>query len=419
MENTLLRTYDLAMPLVRLRNCSKGYPLPSSGFGNLRNIWSFLTKKVDMPSFYAVHEINLTINRGESVGLIGENGAGKSTLLKIIAGVVRPTSGTVEVNARIGALLELGAGFHPEHTGRENIWLAATLMGMTSAEIRENINDIIGFADIGEHIDRPIKHYSSGMVVRLGFAIVTAMRPDLLITDEVLAVGDEAFQKKCIRWMESYLSNGGTLMLCSHSMYHIQKLCSKALWLKDGRAHLSGDAMDVTQEYLAYFEEKDSDLKTKALHGEMTAQSAAAHGEAYSMLAVRMEDSCGRVVSHIEYGDDVYIKGSIYSPDGRVPVVAIGVLKADGTPVYATSSEMDRFKPYLLAGANQFGFTVHFKRLPLLPGRYILRAHAMDPEAMRLFDPLEYNFKVSGNLRDMGVCYLEHAWRDESQNHLS
>ena len=279
MENTLLRTYDLAMPLVRLRNCSKGYPLPNSGFGNLKNIWSYLTKKVDIPSFYAVHEINLAINRGESVGLIGENGAGKSTLLKIIAGVVRPTSGTIELNARIGALLELGAGFHPDHTGRENIWLAATLMGMTGAEIRENINDIIMFADIGEHIDRPIKHYSSGMVVRLGFAIVTAMRPDLLITDEVLAVGDEAFQKKCIRWMESYLSNGGTLMLCSHSMYHIEKLCGKALWLKDGRARLFGDAMDVTQEYLAYFEEKDGGLKAKTMHGEMTVQSAASHGE--------------------------------------------------------------------------------------------------------------------------------------------
>ncbi|MGQ9811817.1 MAG: ABC transporter ATP-binding protein [Dissulfurimicrobium sp.] len=377
-----------------------------------------MTKKVDILSFYAVHEINLAINKGESLGLIGENGAGKSTLLKIIAGVVRPTSGTIELNGRVGALLELGAGFHPDHTGRENIWLAATLMGMTSAEIKEKINDIITFADIGEHIDRPIKYYSSGMIVRLGFAIVTAMRPDLLITDEVLAVGDEAFQKKCIRWMESYLSDGGTLMLCSHSMYHIQKLCSKALWLKNGRVRLFGDAMDVTQEYLAYFEEKDSNLKAKSLQGEMTAQSAAAQGEAYSMLAVQMEDTCGRVVSEVEYGNDVYVKGNIYSSDGRAPVVAIGILKANGVPIYATSSEVDGFKPYPLAGSNQFGFTVHFKRLPLLPGRYILRAHAMDPEAMRLFDPLEYHFKVSGNLRDMGVCYLEHAWRDESQGLL-
>ena len=129
------------------------------------------------------------------------------------------------------------------------------------------------------------------------------------------------------------------------------------------------------------------------------------------MLSVQMEDSCGMVVSDVEYGDDVYVKGRIYSPDGRVPVVAIGILKADGTPVYATSSEIDGFKPYILDGSNMFGFTVHFKRLPLLPGRYILRAHAMDPEAMRLFDPLEYHFKVFGNLRDMGVCYLEHAWR--------
>ncbi|MGC9021733.1 MAG: ABC transporter ATP-binding protein [Dissulfurimicrobium sp.] len=372
-----------------------------------------MTGRGDIPSFYAVHGIDLDISKGESIGLIGENGAGKSTLLKIIAGVVRPTSGTVEVNARIGALLELGAGFHPEQTGRENIRLAATLMGMTSAEIRESIDDIIEFADIGDHIDRPIKHYSSGMVVRLGFAIVTAMRPDLLITDEVLAVGDESFQKKCIRWMESYLSGGGTLMLCSHGMYHIQKLCRKALWLKDGKAHMFGDAMEVTQSYLAYFEEMERGCKEKTGPEELGVRKASIYDDVYSVLEVHMEDAYGKIVYDIRHGDDVTVRGVVYSPDGRTPVVAIGILRADGTPVYATSTEIDGSEPYILSNPGRFGFSIYFKKLPLLPGRYILRAHAMDPEAMRLFDPLECPFRVLGDIRDMGICYLEHVWRHE------
>ena len=157
--------------------------------------------------------------------MIGENGAGKSTLLKIVAGVIPPTRGRVTVNGRVGALLELGSGFHPEYTGLANIDLAAALLGLAPAEIAAKRDEIIAFADIGEHINDPIKHYSSGMVVRLGFAVATTLAPDVLITDEVLAVGDESFQKKCVAWMEHYLGGGGTLLLCSHSMYHVQKLC--------------------------------------------------------------------------------------------------------------------------------------------------------------------------------------------------
>ena len=175
------------------------------------------------------------LTRGESLGVIGENGAGKSTLLKIIAGVIQPTRGTVAVNGRVGALLELGSGFHPDYTGLANIDLAAALLGLTPREIAAKRDEIIAFADIGEHIHDPIKHYSSGMVVRLGFAVATALAPDVLITDEVLAVGDESFQKKCIAWMERYLADGGTLLLCSHSMYHVQKLCRERA-VAQGRA---------------------------------------------------------------------------------------------------------------------------------------------------------------------------------------
>ena len=404
-----MSTNDSVKPLVRLNDCSKGYLLYNSKLGNLKATWSLLTHGRNIPNFYALKGINLDIYAGESIGLIGENGAGKSTLLKIISGVVRPTSGTVEVNTKIGALLELGAGFNPDYTGRENIWLSATLMGMSRREIDEKISDIIAFADIGEHIDRPIKHYSSGMVVRLGFAIVTAVRPDLLITDEVLAVGDEAFQKKCIKWMESYLSGGGTLMLCSHGMYHVQKLCRKALWLKDGEAYLFGDAIDVTHEYLAYFEEKGLKAKQKDDTKFLDNNNASCE-DVYAVKRLTIEDSAGLPISVIRHGDDVYVRGEIRSPDGRTPVVAIGVMRTDGTPIYGTSSEVDGFRPSLLNDAGMFGFTLCFKRMPLLPGRYVLRAHAMDPEGMRLFDPMEYSFQVQGSSREIGICRMEHIW---------
>ncbi|MDQ3028061.1 MAG: ABC transporter ATP-binding protein, partial [Pseudomonadota bacterium] len=245
-----------AEALIRLEGVTKDYPKISTSGERLRTLAALLFRRQDMPHFRALEGVDLEVVRGQSVGIIGENGAGKSTLLKIVAGVVRPTQGRVAVNARVGALLELGSGFHPEYTGRENIYLSSALMGQSRRAVRDKIDSIIAFADIGSHIDEPVKHYSSGMAVRLGFAVATAMSPEVLITDEVLAVGDESFQKKCVAWLERYLADGGTLLLCSHSMFHIQTLCSRALWIHQGRVRMAGSSFDVTREYLTYHEEK-------------------------------------------------------------------------------------------------------------------------------------------------------------------
>ena len=184
-----------AATLIRLAGVTKDYPKIATGAQRLRTLAALLLRSGDMPHFRALEAVDLELRQGQSLGIIGENGAGKSTLLKIIAGVVRPSAGTVQVNGRVGALLELGSGFHPDYTGRENIHLSSALMGLSRDAVRDRIGSIIEFADIGEHIDEPIKHYSSGMVVRLGFAVATALEPQVLITDEVLAVGDESFQK--------------------------------------------------------------------------------------------------------------------------------------------------------------------------------------------------------------------------------
>ncbi len=386
--------------LVRLAAITKDYPKVATDADRLRTLASLLLRRSDGPHFRALEDIDLEVRAGESVGLIGENGAGKSTLLKIIAGVVRPTRGTVAVQGRVSALLELGSGFHPDYTGRENIFLSSALMGLSRREARDKVDAIIDFADIGTHIDEPIKHYSSGMVVRLGFAVATAMRPELLITDEVLAVGDESFQKKCIQWLQHYLEGGGTLLLCSHSMYHVQTLCRKALWIHHGRARAFGESFDVTREYLTYHEEKrrKDDAPPATIPGNMPRIESA-----------WIEGADGERRATFRQGDTLVVQGSAYEPDGRSPVLLFGIVRADGTPVYGSPTSESGFVPQATS-ENRFAFAVRFDSLALLPGKYMLRLHALDPEGLRLFDTVENEFVVTGETRDFGLVRLQHQW---------
>jgi lipopolysaccharide transport system ATP-binding protein len=385
--------------LVRLQGISKRYPRTGTSADRLRTLWALVSRRGGVPAYEVLQDISLEVRRGESFGIIGENGAGKSTLLKVIAGVVKPTAGRMETHGRIGALLELGAGFHPDYTGRENIRLAAALMGLSRAEIAAKIPGIVEFADVGDYIDQPIKHYSSGMVVRLGFALVTALEPDILITDEVLAVGDESFQRRCIAWMESYLGSGGTLLLCSHGMFHIQKLCKNACWIHHGRMQRYGDAFEVSQEYLAYHERK-------LAKGGLDESTLAVE---YRICALRIEDELGRSRSMFEMGEGLRVCGQLCSPDGRPPVILIGMVRADGAPVYGVTSDTDGFVPNRLEG-QRFGFSILFQNPSLLAGEYRVRAHAMDPEGLRLFDTLEEPIRILGQTRELGFCRLQHRW---------
>jgi lipopolysaccharide transport system ATP-binding protein len=388
-------------PLLALDHVGKDYAKVDTRGGQLRLVFDLLRGAGAAHVFRALDDVSFSLQPGESLGVIGENGAGKSTLLKIVAGVVPPTRGTVQVNGRVGALLELGSGFHPDYSGLANIDLAAALLGLGPEEVAAKRDEIVAFADIGEHIQDPIKHYSSGMVVRLGFAVATALRPHILITDEVLAVGDESFQKKCIAWMEEYLSEGGTLLLCSHSMYHIQKLCRHALWLRDGKTESYGPAMEVTQAYLAYHEEKTARSR------KPIAQADAHAGGAYAVQTLTVEPS-----DVVAQGDSITIRGEVFSPDGRAPSVLVGVVRADGTPVYGVATDMDKVTPRKLAH-DRFAFSITLADLPLLPGKYMLRAHAMDPEGVRLFDHVERPIVVTGDSRELGLVRLQHRWNDD------
>jgi ABC-type polysaccharide/polyol phosphate transport system ATPase subunit len=210
-----------------------------------------LQRRVVHNEFWALREVSLEVQRGETFGLIGRNGAGKSTLLKVISRVMRPTSGRVIVRGRVAPLLELGAGFHPELTGRENVYLNGTLLGMSTAEIDRLFPEIVDFAEIGDFIDAPLRTYSTGMGARLGFAVATARRPDILLIDEVLSVGDMGFQEKCKARIDTYRRQGPTILLVAHSPTLIREVCERAVWLDGGRVCSYGVVDHVVDTYIA------------------------------------------------------------------------------------------------------------------------------------------------------------------------
>lgn len=395
----------MAKLLLSAESLSKSYPVITKGRDRTRALWDLLRGREVGKRIEVLRDISLKVQAGSSLALVGENGAGKSTLLKIVTGVIKPTTGRVTVNGNVGALLELGAGFHPDHTGRENLYLAGALMGLSRQDVKRKMEAIQDFSEIGRYMDEPVKHYSSGMVVRLGFALVAATSPDLLITDEVLAVGDESFQRKCIRWMEAYLENGGTLLMVSHSMYHVQKLCSQAIWLHDGSMRQYGDPNEVTQAYLAYHEKKRAAAKAEE------SEAGLRPNHDYEVLECWLN---GEVQASVTEGSDLVVEGVVFSRDQREPKVAFGVLRADGTAVYTTTNVHAGVALTPIA-KDRYRFRLELPDLQLLPGHYEFRLHVMDPEAMRLYPPLSRSLIIKGETLDYGLVRLQHRWLKADQ----
>jgi len=236
--------------IVHLEDVSVRYRVPTERIGTFKEYMILrLKRKIQMRTFWAVKDINLNVRRGEVFGFIGDNGAGKSTLLKVVARVLRPTKGRIVVKGRVAPLLELGAGFHTELTGKENIFLNGSLLGYSHDEMQEKYRQIVDFSELGEFIDAPIRTYSTGMYARLGFSVATAHEPDVLIVDEVLGVGDESFQKKCQDRITQFRQNGTTILFVSHSMATIESMCQRVAWLDHGALKVVGEPGQVIQAY--------------------------------------------------------------------------------------------------------------------------------------------------------------------------
>lgn len=241
-------------PVVKIENVSLRYEVPTESIKSLKEfVIRTVQGKVDYKEFWALKDVSFDILKGEMFGIVGKNGAGKSTLLKLIARVLKPASGRVWVNGKVAPLLSVGAGFHQELTGRENIFLNGTLLGFTQKQMLAKFEGILEFSELGSFIDAPIRSYSSGMVARLGFAVATDSRPDILIVDEVLAVGDEAFQAKCFARLKSYQDQGMTTLLVTHNSERIRKFCDRVAWLHQGELRMLGTVDEVVDSYVEVF----------------------------------------------------------------------------------------------------------------------------------------------------------------------
>ncbi len=241
--------------VIRLENVTVEYRAPREQIRSFKEYAiRLLQGRVQHDEFKALCDVSLEVRKGEVMGVIGHNGAGKSTLLKLVSRVMKPTGGRVWVKGRIAPLLELGAGFHPELSGRENVFLNGTLIGYTHAEIESLFDEIVDFAELRDLIDAPLRTYSTGMAVRLGFAVATAKQPDILIVDEVLSVGDEQYQQKCARRMDGYRERGTTILLVTHDSKQVVSICDRAAWLDHGRLRAVGEAQSVVNQYLQSYE---------------------------------------------------------------------------------------------------------------------------------------------------------------------
>jgi rfaE bifunctional protein nucleotidyltransferase chain/domain len=371
--------------------------------------------------FTALDHVSFDIPKGCTYGVLGENGSGKSTTLKLLAGITKPSSGTLQVNGRVSALIELGAGFHPEISGRENVAINGVMLGLSRAEIAKRFDEIVEFAEMKDFIDAPVKTYSSGMYARLGFAVAIHVDPDILLIDEVLAVGDEAFTRKCLEKIGEFRRRGKTIVIVTHSLGLVEKMCDEALWLRRGKAVDSGDPKRVVDAYLSFVAGKENELLGKHESFEVARSAEPVQNEAPEekkrwgsgeiiLNQVQLKDAQDRTAHVFVPGDTLRLT---VSGEARTPVedfvFGVGIFTADGTAVYGTNTHIEEFKSKRAEG--RFNFAFEIKDLRLVEGSYLLdvAAHRKDGTPYDYHRGL-YAFRVRSRIKDVGVYRPQHAW---------
>lgn len=368
---------------------------------------------------HALEDVSFDVDAGTTFGVIGQNGSGKSTLLKVVAGITKPTSGKVVVHGKVSALIELGAGFHPEITGRENIFINGIMLGLSKKQIQEKYEDIVRFAELEEFIEAPVKTYSSGMYMRLGFSIAINVNPDVLLVDEVLAVGDASFVPKCLDRIDDFRRRKKTILFVSHDLSTVEKICDRVAWLKNGRVQTIGEPRRVIDAYLQDVAEKAED------EFEMRQQEIKQE-EQFEETEERRENRWGKRELEIK---KVRMKGldgkekHVFSPDegmviemeveaySRIKdfVFGIGIFNSQGITVYGTNTLLEDF--YSVEAYGQGKVTCRLERLSLVNGTYYLDVaiHKRDGYPYDYHKSL-YSFLVSSRLKDGGIFRPEHTW---------
>jgi ABC-type polysaccharide/polyol phosphate transport system ATPase subunit len=416
-------------PAVSAREVSKVYRrfLHRNQFKTLKSAilkGSLLSDLRPDQTFTALDGVSFEAPRGSTFGVIGENGSGKSTLLKLLAGITKPTTGSLRVEGRISALIELGAGFHPEISGRENVAINGIMLGLTRREVEERFQEIVAFAELQPFIDAPVKTYSSGMYARLGFAVAIHVDPDVLLIDEVLAVGDEAFTRKCLDKIGEFRRRGKTIVLVTHSLGLVEKMCDEVLWLRRGRLADQGDPKRVVDAYLTYVAGGEEALLAGAQGAPSAAEAAPPTeptpaegyrqgrwgGRELEITSVRLLDDRGRERHVFVPGETVAVRLEVRAARAVDDFVfGIGLFTADGLAVYGTNTHLEDYVPVRAEGTGAVVFRI--EDLRLVEGTYLIdvAAHRRDGTPYDYHRGL-YSFRVKSRIKDVGVHRPAHGW---------
>ena len=388
--------------VVRARGLTKTYNVYRRPVDRLLEVFSSRRRS---ETVVALDDVSFEIERGETVGLVGRNGAGKSTLLKILSGVVTPTRGEVAVSGRVASILELGVGFHPEFSGRDNAEMAASILGLDRDAMRVTLPRILDFTELGAFLDQPVRTYSSGMLMRLGFSVAVHVDPDLLLVDEALAVGDMHFQRKCLERMREFEKRGRTIVFCSHSLGAVASTCTRTIWLDRGRLAMIGPSAEVVRAYEAEL------LSSEAVPVAAAEDALPDRPSAVRLRSAAVTDATGRARSEFDPGEPVAIGLHMEAEreDEQIHII-VGIDRSlDGANCCSFGTHWDGMRP--LSGRRSYDVSLLIPEVPLNPGEYRVFAFVGDGEALHLHDRAELSFSIRG-AGDPGTLFeIGHEWR--------
>ena len=405
--------------VINVENVTKIYKMYDDPKNRFKEALGFGKKMEYHRKHYALHNLSFQVGKGEIVGIVGKNGSGKSTILKILTGVLNPTSGNVEIQGKVAALLELGAGFNMEYTGMQNIYLNATMMRVSREEIEKKIPEILAFADIGDYINQPVKTYSSGMFVRLAFAVAINVDPDILIVDEALAVGDARFQMKCMDKFGEFVQRGKTILFVTHDVNAVKRFCNRAIWLNQGTMLMDGNTDEVTDRYLDFLK---SDLTIEQYldqctgrQNERAAQAQAVDTSGIDMVQIHelhMYNAAGREIDDIRHGEKVMLKVSYLVGDESIqnPLLGVAIRRIDNEYICGLNTKLDNVSIPWKKGYNEI--TLCYPCFNLIGGEYYFDVGIFDQTGIV---NLDYRTKIKSYFVKMdyiaeGVVVLNHEW---------
>ncbi|MBU9736567.1 ABC transporter ATP-binding protein [Diplocloster agilis] len=406
-------------PAVVINNITKIYKLYEKPSDRFKEAFS-IRHNHHHKEFFALDNVNFLIQPGETVGIVGRNGSGKSTLLKILTGVLTPSSGTIMINGKVSALLELGAGFNMDFTGIENIYLNGTIMNISKEEMTKRIDDIIAYADIGDYINQPVRTYSSGMFVRLAFAVAINVDPDILIVDEALAVGDVRFQLKCMEKFVEFMNQGKTILFVSHDINSIKRFCNRTIWLNNGKLIMDGDTDEVTDKYIDFIKSekpielffKQEDASVEDNFYKYDKEIKLSEGQIADIIDLKMYNQQGEEISDIKHGETVRLKIIYYVNDisMKEAVLGIAIRSVDDEYICGLNTKLDSFDISWKKGLNEC--TLIYNKFNLTGGSYYFDAAIFDKTATV---NIEYKSKIKSFFVKMdyiaeGVVVLNHKW---------